>query len=157
MERNIKEYSKPLMVMEKFVPQEYCSGCAETGEQVYTKVKGVYYADIFNGNIGYEGSYGSSDGKCQMTQEAFNYGYSPNGVTNSQHIGTRRWYYNVTLYTPNTTSTNGKSYNNYNYFSPISGYEHVDIYVDVSKCYIWKNGAPSDVTIIDGTPQKTFS
>ena len=155
MERNIKEYSKPLMVMEKFVPQEYCSGCAETGEQVFSKLKEVYYADIFDATT-WDGNYGSSDGVCQMIEEAFNKGYSPNGVT--QHSGaTHRWYRSVTLYRPNTTSTNRKPYNNPNYFSPIAGYEHVDIYVDVHNCYIWKNGAPSDVTIIDGTPQKTFS
>ncbi len=53
MEKSNREYSKPRMVMEKFVPQEYCAGCMALSAMS----DGTWYVDFYG-----IGNYGKYDG-----------------------------------------------------------------------------------------------
>ncbi len=53
-----KDYKKPVMIVEKFIPQDYCKVCVADDNKY--SAGGHYYID-FNG-----------DGKCQATTEYVN-------------------------------------------------------------------------------------
>lgn len=70
MEKKVA-YSKPLMVMERFTPQEYVAGCpAPVPGTVIYQDNGAFYADIYDAS-GYSGTFGQSDGECHVQNECF--------------------------------------------------------------------------------------
>ena len=160
MERKI--YNKPFLVREQFMPQDFVAACTNYESPSQVAGGGVFFADIFNANASYEGSYGTGDGKCQSANEAFDGnrypGFAPGGASNSNHFG-HGWYRGVSLYRSNSTTANGKMYNTSSFYV-IAGYANVDIYIgkNNTNAYIWKNGAPSDLVIgSDDVPVKNQS
>ena len=151
MEKN-KFYSKPLMVLEEFTPQEFVAGC---NKPISPSTIGVsFYADIFNGK---RSSYGSGDGICDGSLENF-YNSAPGGITNYATQGDG-WYRGIALYTKKGSGGNNQDYTNTSFFNILSGYENVDLYISPNRgAYIWVNGAPANITYDNhGDPQPTFS
>lgn len=131
MERKFKEYSKPRMVKEKFVPQEFVALCAEASIPGYSSGNKTYaYLDWNN-----PGTYDSNEqgkinhGSFQFTEK---YGILPGGIEVSNvKIGNGTYdgkiYTGVNLYYYLGSSvplgmSQGMSYSNTNYFAFVGTY-----------------------------------
>ena len=151
MEKKVA-YSKPLMVMERFTPQEFVAGCpAPVPGTVIYQDNGAFYADIYDAS-GYSGTFGQSDGECHVQNECFSNGAKPNGAPK------KRWFKGYTLYKHNGNESAHQEKYNSRSFSVIAGCENVDIYFGTNLAYIYING--SDGVEIDpttGEPVKNFS
>lgn len=124
MEKKI--YNKPFMVREQFVPQNYIAAC-----NVFIPAENVgrdFWVDLVHSN-------GNS----------YNYSIGPDGIADEQNVehclqGSTAptnvyfhnvWYQNMTLYKKEVTShDSGRTrYSDTHYFTPITGFTNVAIYV----------------------------
>lgn len=162
METMRKEWGSPISKIQMFTPQEFVAACdifIPVGQ-----ISGVFWADMVRDN-GYTFSLGK-DGKFSgNTMEEFNDGYAPSALQSTAYgvDARRQWFSNMTLYTKNPRHTSIPSdtpYTDTEYFTPMSGYTNVAIYIGPKAVgsYIYKgNGGnvPDDPDMLH--PTKTFS
>lgn len=153
MERKI--YNKPFMVREQFLPQDFVAACT-----VFLPVENVgtdFWIDLVHSD-GYNYTIGP-DGKAdeQTVEHCLQGSTAPTNV----HFH-NVWYQNMTLYRKEVTShDSGRTlYSDTHYFTPLSGFSNVAIYVGNGR-RMWifngNDGLKPDNPQLYPTSDKTFS
>lgn len=145
-------YTKPLMAMEQFVPQEFIAQCAIN--ILNKKLNLNVWADLWdaenNTSPVYANANGLTDGVSDIIHEHFN-GSAPT-------INKVGWYRGYQLFTE-VEYGSGARYTETRYFAPFLN--KGDLYLTKTRAWFYEGGAPADANPVkdpensDGT--KNFS
>ena len=146
-------YTKPLMAMEQFVPQEFIAQCAINilNKKLNLNVWADLWDDVNNTSPVFANANGLTDGVSYVTREHFNRGFAPT-------INREGWYRGYQLFTEVEFGSNAP-YTNTRYFAPFLN--KGDLYLTSRRAWFYEGGAPADADPVndpvnsDGT--KNFS
>ena len=153
------QYSKPLMLREKFVPQEYVAACNMF-------IPAAHIGQAFWVDLVHDDGYNYSKGPDDIVDEATVESCTNGDIGPSKTHFHNTWYEHMTLWKKTKSGSvptgchYSTGYNGTRYFEAIAGFSNVAIYVGRDR-HIWifngNDGAMPSNPEFYPTTNKTFS